>query len=161
VESDAVATFEHRRYWDNGTYLSGAEFRPDDGGRVINWPDQNYANGVSKNKDTGGKFKDLVRIIKRLKVKMSEEKISAADPIPSFLIESLIWNVPNSNFGYYSYSQIVRESLAHLFNKTIKVEDCIEWGEVNELKYLFRGQAWTIEQTHKFLSAAWNYLELE
>jgi hypothetical protein len=41
----------------------------------------------------------------------------------------------------------------------MKSQDCTEWGEINELKYLFRiSQPWTMEQAHAFVSAAWDYL---
>lgn len=164
VDADAVPCFEYRRYdTDDGTHLTGTAFDPDNGVRVVNWPEQNYENGVAKNKATGGRFKDVVRILKRLRNHMAdEEEIPEASPIPSFLIECLVWNVPNTDFGHYTYRLDVREALASLFNNTLSYEKCSEWGEVNELKYLFRGpKAWTWQQAHAFTSAAWNYLELE
>jgi len=42
------------------------------------------------------------------------------------------------------------------------IEKCSEWGEINELKYLFRtGQPWTLLQAHSFASAAWDFLGFE
>ncbi|MFZ3218278.1 MAG: nucleotidyltransferase [Candidatus Acidiferrales bacterium] len=158
IAADVVPCFEFRRYAMDGSHIKGTAFDPDNGGRIQNWPDQHYANGVSKNTDTGGRFKDVVRIFKRLRYKMCEEKIAAADPIPSFLVECLVWNAPNSAFGHETYTTDVREVLANLFNDTIKFETCSEWGEINELKYLFRtGQPWTLTQAHAFISAAWDY----
>jgi hypothetical protein len=53
----------------------------------------------------------------------------------------------------------MRYALAHLWNQTRTTDACCEWGEINELKYLFRGgQPWTLEQAHSFLDAAWNYI---
>jgi hypothetical protein len=162
IAADVVPCFEHRRYDKDGTWITGTAFVPDNAGRIVNWPDQNYDNGVAKNKDTGGRFKDVVRILKRLRNKMNDEKIAAAAPIPSFLIECLVWNVPNPAFGHETYTADVRHALAHLFNNTMKFDDCKEWGEINELKYLFRdAQPWTLVQAHAFLSAAWNYLEFK
>ena len=139
-------------------HAEGTAFVPDGGWRIVNWPDQNYDNGVSKNTATGGRFKDVVRILKRLRYKMNDEKIAAAAPIPSFLIECLVWNAPNAAFGHDTYTSDVREVLANLFNDTIKLETCEEWGEINELKYLFKGtHAWTLDQAHAFISAAWDY----
>lgn len=160
VDADAVAAFEYRRYAADGSNLVGTAFTPDSGNRIVNWPEQNYQNGVAKNKTTGGRFKDIVRILKRLRNKMNDEDIAAAKPIPSFLIECLVWNVPNDYFGHDTLTADVRAALAHLFNNTMKAEDCSEWGEVNELKYLFRTvQPWTMAQAHSFLSAAWDYLD--
>lgn len=162
IAADVVPCFEFRRYAMDGSHIKGTAFDPDNGGRIQNWPDQHYANGVSKNTDTGGRFKDVVRILKRLRYKMCEEKIAAADPIPSFLVECLVWNAPNSTFGHETYTTDVREVLANLFNDTIKFETCSEWGEINELKYLFRtGQPWTLTQAHAFISAAWDYWGFE
>lgn len=161
IGADAVPCFEHRRYRKDGTWImpTGTAFFPDGGWRIVNWPDQNYDNGVSKNTATGGRFKDVVRILKRLRYKMNDEKIAAAGPAPSFLIECLVWNAPNSAFGHDTYTSDVREVLANLFNDTMKLETCNEWGEVNELKYLFRGShPWTLEQAHAFISAVWDYL---
>ena len=168
VDADVVPCFEHRRYTGqqnyDGTfyYLSGTEFRPDNGGSVINWPQQHYENGVAKNDATGNRFKYITRVLKRLRNEMADKGITAAKPIPSYLIECLVWNVPNEGFGHDSYTTDVRYVLAHTFNETINDEKCSEWGEVNELKYLFRiSQPWTKQQANDFLSAAWDYIGFE
>ena len=41
-----------------------------DGRLIINYPDQHYANGVSKNTGTGRRFKAVARILKRLRYEM-------------------------------------------------------------------------------------------
>jgi len=159
VEADVAAFFEHRRYSENGTYLSGVEFRPDNGGKIINWPEQHYQNGVEKNKNTGRAFKSVVRIIKSLCNEMSDNNIQQAKDIPGFLIECLVWNVPNSGFSHQNWTGDVRDCLAHLFNNTKEENKCSEWGEVSELKYLFRGpQKWTRLQAFSFIDKAWDYI---
>ena len=159
IDADAVANFEYRYYRKDGSHIKGTAFVPDGGMRIVNWPEQNYENGVAKNNETGKRFKDVVRVLKRLRNKMNDEKIAAAAPIPSFLVECLVWNVPNEGFGHNTYAADVQWTLAHIFNNTRNFDDCKEWGEVNELKYLFRpGQPWTMEQAHSFASAAWDYL---
>jgi hypothetical protein len=160
IAADVVPCFEYRRYAKDGTWVTpeGTAFDPDNGGRIENWSGQHYDNGVGKNTATGGRFKDVVRILKRLRYKMIDEKIAAATPVPSFLVECLVWNAPNAAFGHDTYTSDVRETLAHLFNNTIKFDDCKEWGEINELKYLFwNGQPWNFNQAHAFISAAWDY----
>ena len=57
VNADVVAAFEHRRYRYDRSYLSGIEFHSDTGEPVINWPDQHYASGVSKNFAANRRFK--------------------------------------------------------------------------------------------------------
>lgn len=162
VDADVVPCFEHRRYMgtvESHWYNSGTQLFPDNGGKIINWPRQNYRNGVSKNDATGRRFKAVVRILKRLRNEMVENGHKVAEPIPSYLIECLVWNVPNEGFGHDTYSADVRYALAHLWNETRSDEACKEWGEINELKYLFRpSQPWRRDQVNSFLHAAWNYI---
>ncbi len=157
VDSDVAPFFEHRRYNSSGGYSSGVELEPDNGGRVINWPEQHYENGVSKNTATSRRFKALVRIFKSLCNYMYDKGIADAKVIPGFLLECLIWNVPNSNFGNSTYSDDVRNCMIFLYNNTKTQDKCNEWGEVSDLKYLFRnGQKWSREQANAFIVAAWN-----
>lgn len=164
VDADVAASFEHRRFTHRDAYgryhyLSGTEFRPDKGKKVINWPHQHYANGVTKNLATGSRFKYITRVVKRLRNEMVDKGIVEAEPIPSFLIECLVWNVPNEGFVHNKYIDDVRYVLAHTFNETILNSSCSEWGEVSELKYLFRSsQPWTRKQAHDFIGAAWDYI---
>jgi hypothetical protein len=164
VEADVAPFFEHRRYHMNGTYLSGVELRPDNGipFKVINWPQQHYDNGVTKNTITGKRYKSLVRILKSLRNEMLDNNYREAEPIPGFLLECLTWNVPNDNFNHDTYKADVRACLAYLCNNTRTDDTCSEWGEVSELKFLFRpSQKWTREQVNLFLNKAWNYIGFE
>ena len=162
VEADVAAFFEHRRYQSNGTALKGVELRTDkENRRVINWPEQHYNNGTRKNTDTATRFKSIVRVLKSLSNEMIETGIKAGD-IPSFLIECLVWNVPNNQFQHPTYTADVQAALAFLFNNTRTQEACKEWGEVSELIYLFHSsQKWTWQQAHAFTSAAWDYIGFE
>jgi len=168
IDADVVPAFEHRRYTGNinpnGThhYLSGIAFDPDSGGRIINWPEQHYENGVARNNATSRTYKRVIRILKRLRNKMQDEKVDEASNIASFLIESLVWNAPLEAFSHDSYTAIMKHVIAEVWNRTVKDEDCKEWGEVNELKYLFRApQPWTRPQANAFLDAAWNFIGFE
>ena len=164
VEADVAAFFEHRRYVTTTYYHSGVEMIPDnyDPPRVKNWPEQHYENGVSKNDATSRRYKRVVRTLKKLSNEMASNSIQSAKDAPSFLIECLVFNASNSCFQYQSFKPMVRAVLAELFNNTLSYEKCSEWGEVNELKYLFRGsQPWTRESAHQFLSDAWDYIGYE
>lgn len=165
IDADVVATFEHRRYTGEtdsdgfSAYLSGVAFMADSGEKIYNWPQQNYDNGVAKNANCARHYKRVVRILKRLCYKMRSEKIKEATDIGSFLIECLVWNAPNSSFTHERYTDDVRAVIAELWNQTRTDSTCSEWGEVNELKYLFKGpQPWTRQQANNFLQAAWDYI---
>jgi hypothetical protein len=90
-EIDVAPFFEHRRYSNSGTYLSGVELQPDNGQppKVINWPEQHYENGVAKNNATSRRYKAAARIIKNIKNEMSESGIAVPASIIGFLIECL------------------------------------------------------------------------
>lgn len=165
IDADVVPTFEHRRYTggknSDGShrYISGVAFNPDSGGLIINWPDQTYSNGVDRNTATGRKCKRAIRILKRLRDKMQDDDVAIAKKTPSFLIECLVWNADVDAFSKGTYTGVVRHILADLWNRTRKEDDCSEWGEVNELKYLFRpAQPWTRLEANEFLQAAWDYI---
>ena len=165
IDADVVPTFEYRRYtgWKNSDgshhYLSGVAFDPDSGSLVINWPEQTYSKGVERNTATGRKYKRVIRILKRLRDRMQDEDVAIAKKTPSFLIECLAWNADINAFNMDTYTAIVRHLLAGLWNRTRKDDDCSEWGEVNELKYLFcLAQPWTRQEANEFLQAAWDYI---
>ena len=166
LDADVVAAFELRRFKHLGlrgqiSWDSGIAFVPDSGSRIENWPDQTYNNGVWKNNETSRRYKRAIRILKRLRHRMQDRGIAAANDIGSFLIESLVWNVPNENFEREGYRAIMRAVLAHTFNNTRKDDYCAEWGEVNELKYVLRGQPGLRAKVNVFLDAAWNELGFE
>ena len=159
VEADVAPFFDHRRYSVNGRYQEGVELQPDRGGRVINWPEQHYDNGVSKNTATWRRYKRVVRILKRLCIEMDDNGVASAKSIPGFLVECLVSNVPNGYFGYTSYSTEIREVLIFLFDKAKYDENCADLAEVSKLKWLFRSQQpWTRAQSHTFIHDAWNYV---
>ena len=165
VDADVVPCFEYRRYCGPAAspkVIYGTQLNPDNGGEIINWPRQNYQNGVDKNEATNRAFKGVVRIFKRLRNEMVDKNIDAAKPIPSYLIECLIWNVRNEELANDTWKADVRAAIVHLWNNTKSDEQCKEWREVNEHKYLFRDhQPWTRQAANDFLLAAWKYLELE
>lgn len=162
VDADAVACFDYRLYRADGSWEQGTSFLPDNGGQVINYPEQNYSNGVSKNTATNRRFKGAVRILKRLRNEMADGGNIFAKPIPSFLIECLVWNVPNVFFAYSTWTETVREILVCLFRETSDSGNCSGWGEINRIKYLFHPtQQWTQQIAHNFITAAWNHVGFE
>jgi len=161
VDADVAAFFEHRRYTSQTYYLSGVEMIPDDHNplRIRNWPEQHYSNGVSKNEECGKRFKRVVRVLKSLSNEMKSAGVQAAKPIPSFLVECLCWNTPNFCLTNNEYKETIKSTLAHLIVSTNEESKCSEWGEVSELKYLFRpSQPWTRHSAYNFVLAAWQYI---
>jgi hypothetical protein len=158
VDADVVPVFEHRRYATDGSYLSGVEFIPDSGGKVINWPEQHYDNGKGKNDDTRRAYRGVVRIIKKLRNVMDEEGIPEAKPLKGFQVECLVWNAPNSCFVHDTWYACVDAVLFFLSMQLTKMELCEEWGEVSELKYLVKNDETKRAQFEAFVDRARRYL---
>ena len=174
VDADVVAALSYRLYLKKGTPLwpgpdsystpylepAGTKFISDSGKEITNWPEQHYINGAEKNKRTGFRFKLIVRAIKRLKFYLIEQRVGAANDIASYLIECLMYNVPEETFKGDSYEKNVQEALAHCYHTTKTDEACKEWEEVNGIKYLFHvTQPWTRQKANDFVLAAWRYVE--
>ena len=166
VDADVVPAFAYRYYDGDGEddYIkpAGIGFLTDKGIRINNWPKQAYENGVSKQSNTGERYKKMVRVMKKMRNKMQEDNITSASNVPSFLIESMVWNVPDNGFNSDNYYDDVKYVVANCFNKTIKDEDCKEMCEINDIKYLFHSsQPWNRAQAHSFFDAAWDYVGFE
>lgn len=168
VDADVVPLMEHRRYSEGGTYICGTELRPDSGGRIINWPErlydahewprQHYENGNNKNNDTGRAYRGVVRIIKKLRNIMDEERIGEAKPIKGFNVECLVWNAPNTCFVHATWYEDVSAVLNHLSYNLSSMTLCGEWGEVSELKYLLKGDEAKRAQFKAFVDRARKYI---
>lgn len=130
--------------------------------RIINYPKQHLEQGTRKNDATSRRYKRVVRILKRLENEMVDEGI--IKEVPSFLIESSVWNVPNSKFDAATWKARVRAALAHIYNETLN-DGCVtsdDWLEANAIKFLFwSGQNWTYRDAHEFASKAWDYIGFE
>jgi len=161
VITDVVPTWNFRQYYKNNSYNLGTRFESDKGKTITNFPKQHIANGIEKNKDTSRRFKRLVRLHRQLRYKMIDDGEDVSDNISSFLLECLVWNVPNKKIdNYNNWNDRLKESIAYIFNNTIKKSDCEEWGEVSELFYLFHsGRKWSYSDVNEYMDTLWDYLE--
>ena len=165
VHADVVPAFEHRRYtgFDSSgvpLYHSGIKIISDKGEIILNWPQQTHDNGIAKNDRTGRMYKPLIRILKRVRNDMQTKNVFGAENVASFLIECLVWNTPDNLLIQSTYSAALRNILVHTYNATLDQQSCNDWGEVNELMYLFRDglKPWTRQQANTFLGAAWRHI---
>jgi len=163
IDADVVPCFEYRRYHARGAggrflYHQGTMLFPDSGGgRLINWPQQQYENGVAKNKATGGRYKDMVRVLKRMENKLVEEGLIGE--LASYFLECLAYNVTNDAFGHSTYVADLQAVLAQIYNATLQDGKANEFVQVNDLMWLFQGkQTWSTTDAQKFADAAWDYV---
>ncbi len=159
VQADVVPAFQFRRYTSTvGNYYEGIQLYAKDGRKVTNYPKIHIKNGTAKNNRTNYQYKKLVRIMKHIKNNMVDDGKANGDKITSFLVECLVWNVPDSTImGYSTWNETVKRAVAYLYN-AINDGKHEEWGEVSKLLYLFRGRKWTDQDAKKWLLDAWNYL---
>lgn len=99
-----------------------------------------------KNNDTKRFYKQLVRIMKRIRNNMVEENIVDGDNITSFLVECLVWNIPNDKISRGdSWDSTLRNAIVFLW-ETIEKGDQDKWVEVSGMYYLFNSsRKWTTE----------------
>jgi hypothetical protein len=162
IQTDVVPTWNYRRY-DNKShnYILGAKFTSDTYSSIINYPKQHIENGKTKNTQTSRRFKRLTRLHRKLRYKMIEDGKNVNDNITSFLLECLVWNLPNNIFNNCdTYTERLRQSIVYIYDKTKEDKDCSEWGEVSELIYLFReSRKWSRQDVNDYMVLLWNYLE--
>lgn len=160
VGADVVPTWQYRRYSENGSYVEGVRFFADNEQTVTNFPIQHIKNGIEKNRQTQRRFKRLTRIYKRIRAKMIDDGESVNGNITSFLLECLLWNVPNQIFNdYETWTDRLRESIVFLWNSTQTEQKCNNWCEVSGLLYLFSGdRKWSKTDVNTYLLHLWHYL---
>lgn len=164
IDADIVPAFEHRRYVEAGneSYYRGIEVRPKNNfsERIINWPHHNYDNTLEKQDNTSRRYRKMIRVLKRMREAMKDAGINSAQFGYSFLIESLLWNVPDDHYGYVDYKDDMTNVFNFLAFNLSTDERVKEWGEVNELKYLFRSQQrWLRQEAESFINGARDYME--
>lgn len=165
LKADVVPCVRHVTWSSRTSHVQGTRLQSDSNPlhEIVNYPQQHYDRGVTKNKICSRRYKRVVRILKNLENEMVAKGV--IEVVPSFLIESAVWNVPNAELTDPStWTARTRYALVHIFNGTM-TSDCIQsddWLEANGIKYLFhRSQAWTYHQLHVFASRAWDYVEFD
>lgn len=161
LPADVVPCVTERIWTSRGYYNEGIRLQSDrePERRIINYPQQHLDEGTKKNDNTSRRYKRVVRILKRLENEMVENGI--IEVVPSFLIESSVWSVPNGDFSVDSWAGRVRNALAHIYNGTLSGE-CVasdDWLEANGIKFLFHSsQGWSYQDAHNFAGKAWKYI---
>ena len=147
---DIVPSFDFTRYDDAAQTPSRASngscvFPKGSYTKTVNWPQQQYDNGVLKNDNTGRRYKRFVRALKNSENVLV--KAGLIEPLASYLMECLIYNVDNYYFN------VTTDDLEQSFGRVLlalrerlKLDETEPMVEPNELKYLFRGdKKWTIK----------------
>ena len=139
-DADTVPCRRFRDYtndytFDQSNFVGGVVITPDVGSEIINYPEQHIDNGRKKNSETNHYYKRIVRIMKKMRHIMLDNKITTAKDVSSFGLESLLWNVENHEYlGYSSLGATFEEIMQFL------IASSVNWSyyvEANGIKPLF------------------------
>ena len=147
VPVDIVPAFEYRNYsGNNGIYkenqIEGIKILDScKNSYIINYPKLHKKNGEDKNSPdrTRGNYKETIRIFKQIKKYLIDENVLQEDLMPSYALECLLYNVPDSLFKKdlvervdfiiewllknVNTNFIEQNEMYHLFLQTIKIEN--------------------------------------
>jgi hypothetical protein len=104
LNADVLVCLQYRKYQsfnttENEKYVEGIVFYTKNGNfREISFPKRHYENGLNKNKVTNGFYKPTVRMFKNIRGVLVDRSILQRESVPSYFLECLLYNVPNSAF---------------------------------------------------------------
>lgn len=160
VDADVVPCFTYYYYLASDEYRKGTKIFTTEGKQIVNYPIQQIENGKVKNIQTNYAYKKAARILKRVENAMVADE--AYRELPSYFVECLAYNCPNSLFNRTTWTDVIRDILVHIW-KSLQDEEPSDsksrWLEVNECFYLFHNaQKWERNDGAEFAYAALNYL---
>lgn len=135
------------------SFHQGIAFRRSDNNvQVINFPKYHSTNDTLKHQRTSSYFKPTIRIIKNMRSTLIDHDIIDKKLAPSYFIECLLYNVPDSNFTT-NYSTSIYNVLDYLNNTDWENFKCVNgitplWGITTE--------TWDQISARKFLAAVIN-----
>jgi hypothetical protein len=119
LPADVIVATQYRKYlhfWSpkDQRWIEGIAFftRPENH-FVVNYPKPHYENGVAKNSDAGtnGWYKPSVRMFKNARTYLINRDVIDGAVAPSYFVECLLYNVPDTEFGdsfRSTYFRVVR-----------------------------------------------------
>lgn len=105
LNADVVPCLHYRKYQyfhstHDQRYIDGIVLDTQrDGRQIISFPKPHYQNGATKNANTDDFFKPTVRLLKNARSHLVDRGNIGNDLAPSYFLECMIYNVPNSQFG--------------------------------------------------------------
>ena len=162
-DTDTVPCRRYRDYTNDNTinennYIGGIVIIADDNEWIINYPEQHISNGRQKDHSTKQAYKRMVRIIKKIRYLMMDYNYASANKVSSFVIESLLWNIPNDIYTKYtSYRYAFDEIVKYAYNYRNNMN---AYKEANGIKPLCPTQT-DINNLQNFLSDLKNFYDYD
>lgn len=132
-----------------------------DNGEHLSDPFKNVDNNRKmKDSTTRGRFKKVVRIFKNILYQMKGSNLENYEKITSHLIESIVYNAPDANFGHRQITDDLIMILKYGISQISESGRWKEWKRLDGKKNLFEGsRCFDREEAHRFLNDAWQYLQ--
>lgn len=155
--ADVIVAAKHRRYYTfPGTPHEGITFFTSTSEQINNFPKQHSDNCTTKHQATDCGFKPTIRVLKNLRgCLVDRDLIDNKSVAPSYFLEGLVYNVPNTEFRS-TYQSTLAAVLTWLHAADVDKLEC-----ANGLYYLVRGSnvTWSRTNYDLFLAQAiklWN-----
>lgn len=155
--ADVIVCISYKQFTEFTPYSvkswDGILFKDASGNDIINYPKYHAENCKTKNLSTGGYFKKIVRIFKNMRRRLTNTKHLNEGDAPSYFLEGMLWNVPESSFGR-NYQETVANCIYWLSHCDTNQLLC-----ANRMYFLLDPNSsvtWREEQFRKFLIAAIN-----
>jgi len=153
LDADVVPCLHYRKYryfrgFGDQEYVDGIVLDTQREGRqIISFPKPHYDNGVRKNGSTGNWYKPTVRLFKNARSYLVDNNRILSDLAPSYFLECLIYNVPDTQFGT-DFGNIFCNAVNWLQGANLEGFVC-----QSEQTQLFGADQWSIEKARQFISA--------
>ncbi|MGI8417392.1 MAG: nucleotidyltransferase domain-containing protein [Nakamurella sp.] len=157
--ADVVPSFLYYRYDDAArtSKAQGSCVWSTSGTKIVNWPDQQLANGKAKNTSTSRRYKNYVRALKNAENALV--KAGTITDLPSYFMECLVFNVPDLTLTVGTLDEGFQETLRWLYLGLDDGSAYEKWVEPNWEKWLFKGtQKWSVDDAKTLVLKTWNYL---
>jgi len=147
LPADILVAIEFRRYKTfpnliGEAYDEGVFFRDKAGTPIVNYPKIHLKNGQTKDRATGGRFKEVIRVAKRSR--------QPETPAPSYFIECLLYKVPDKVYQNESGGKAFSDVFAWLRKHVTEIDD---WKCQNRIVKMFGNhpEAWDTEPAREFI----------
>jgi hypothetical protein len=159
-EADVLVCAEYKNYWgfanidDKTSYTRGVKFYDRNNNPIVNYPELHSERCSDKNKETGGAFNPMVRILKSMRRRLIEDRLLADGVAPSYYIEGMLSNVPTPNF-VATHEATVLNCLRWLYTCDRSTLRCAH--RMSPLTGDNSPTAWPLADCNTFINALANY----
>lgn len=160
-EADVVPCIQYRIYkrfipYNKPYFVEGMKlYDTSNDQEIINFPKVHLKNCESKNTDTDGRFKDMVRIFKNIRNNLVENDLLDEDIAPSYFIENLLYNCSKPCFDG-SYSICMHKTIQFL-SDAIQTRRITSFICANEQDTLISSKTWNSPNLIVFVAKLADY----